>query len=558
MKRRRFLQNLAGASAITAMDWLGFFRRFGIPGSKKELGLMQAAAQSASQQPRFLIYWFLEGGWDGYSMFNPLESDRNDARLSIPANTLRPTPGWSEQLYRPVGYPDAPFLPPREHLGIRYGFLAEDGKELFADGVVLSSHYGKTFHSGSRLDYHYGTYASPPKLSAQREDGERTVLQAFCEARGGAYLLPSVSWHRFLADGELPEFGYGPKTGFRDDLGPSHAHTFYGGTPGNLRKYLASIYDRSPSARSKRIREFTDDLHRSFLDDAGGAGPSAAAFRSALETYRAQVDRAPDSVDPSKLFNDPALKADFGVTAEDEVTRAYPTPNQPALPRSKNSPNVNVQAMMAYELMAHGLSCSFFIENREVRAFDTHRTRKEVLDAQGLVNQREKMRTELWNPLKTLVQKLKATEYRGTGTSLWNYTTVVVASEMGRVLGGNVDGILARSDSDAAKYQRIMDQDVNQHWPVSSAFILGGTVRGGRQLGKVGRVTRDAIPLMPDGALDPAYDADTGHLVAGRTKSPKSFVTNAGHLYATALALSGVDPAGVGKNISPALSFVGK
>ena len=42
------------------------------------------------------------------------------------------------------------------------------------------------------------------------------------------------------------------------------------------------------------------------------------------------------------------------------------------------------------------------------------------------------------------------------------------------------------------------------------------------------------------------------------TKDPTSVVPNAGHVYATALHLTGINPAGKGKNKEPPLSFIKK
>src|SRR5678815_1095182 len=93
MNRRAFLAGAGAAGAISMLDWLRFFKRNGVPGGARDLGIAEAVAQSAGE-PRFLIYWFLEGGWDGYSMFNPVAT-RNDALgSSLPQD---------QQIYRPRG-----------------------------------------------------------------------------------------------------------------------------------------------------------------------------------------------------------------------------------------------------------------------------------------------------------------------------------------------------------------------------------------------------------------------------------------------------------------------
>ena len=42
MKRRSFLAGAAAGGVISTLDWLGYFRQFGVPGTKKELGIAAA------------------------------------------------------------------------------------------------------------------------------------------------------------------------------------------------------------------------------------------------------------------------------------------------------------------------------------------------------------------------------------------------------------------------------------------------------------------------------------------------------------------------------------
>lgn len=556
MNRRQFLAGAAAGAAISTLDWLRFFRGFGVPGTKKELGFAEAAAAEADN-PRFLIYWFQEGGWDGYSMFNPVHTP-NDATRVIPAGELRPTPSWTAHRYRPKGYGTSPLEPPKTRGNITYGYLAEDGVDLFNDLAVVSSHNGNTFHSGGRWEYHYGKYRS--SLSAQRQPDERTILQAFCEAYGTGYLLPHVSWHRWLADGELSVPSYPEGTGYYEKLGPVHAHTIYGKTPADMRNRLGSLGNVAQSQRNARIRQFTDNLQANLLAEKNSE--SVRAFASALTIHRALTAGGTVTLDPRTLFLDSTLRAEFGVTAADEQTDSSSINGNPA--RSKETPNANVQALMTYELMTKGLSIGFFIENRGLRQFDTHRDRRSIMSNKGQTEQRDMMRKNLWAPLKTLVAKLKATPYGSTGKSYYDFTTIVLASEMGRTIQGDVEAILANAAlTDTQKYDEIMGQDCCQHWRVSSVAFLGGSVRGNTQFGRVGGVSLDGIPLMPDGTLDPAYDPDTGLLVPGRTKSASSFITDSGHVYSTALYLAGLDPAalrsaGKGRNDRPPLAFIKK
>ncbi|MCY1000492.1 DUF1501 domain-containing protein [Myxococcus sp. MISCRS1] len=554
MNRRRFLAGAAAGAAISTLDWLRFFRAFGVPGTKKELGFAEAAAAEADN-PRFLIYWFQEGGWDGYSMFNPVHTPNDSIRV-IPAGELRPTPSWTNHRYRPKGYGATPSDPPKTQGNIQYGYLAQDGLDLFPDLAVVSSHNGNTFHSGGRWEYHYGKYSA--SLSGKRNADERTVMQAFCEAYGTGFLLPHVSWHRWLSDGELSIPSYPEGTGYYEKLGPVHAHTLYGKTPAAMRERLASLGNVAQGQRDARIRQFTDSLQASFLAEKNSE--SVRAFNSALQIHRALTAGGSINLDPRTLFTDPTLRAEFGITAADEATDSSSINGNPA--RTKETPNTNVQALMTYEMMTKGLSIGFFIENRGLRQFDTHRDRRSIMNNKGQTEQRDMMRKNLWNPLKALVAKLKATPYGTTGKSYYDFTTIVLASEMGRTIQGDVEGILAKAGvTDAQKYEEIMLQDCCQHWRVNSVAFLGGTVRGNTQYGRVGSASLDGIPMMPNGTLDPAYDPDTGLLVPGRTKNATSFVSDAGHVYATALHLSGLDPAalkaaGKGKNDRPPMTFI--
>jgi hypothetical protein len=546
MKRRSLLGGMA-AGAISTLDWLRFFRSFGVPGSSKDLGIAQAVAQTAVT-PRYLIYWFQEGGWDGYSMFNPVLTE-NDATRAIAAGTLYPSPSWSAHRYRPTNWGTAPVNLPRVSPGgLTYGYLAEEGVSLFPDMAVVSSHEGSTFHSGARWDYHYGKYSRT--LTAMRAADERSVLQAFCEAYGSSYLLPHISWHRWMSDGELSLPDYPEGSGYYEKLGPAHAHTIYGRTPADMRARLASFGTLTGNVRDARIRAFTDNLHNNFIADKNAE--SVTAFASAVQIHRQLVSGNGPVVDPTTMFTG-EVRSYFGVTDADEQMNFTSVNDQPA--RSKETPNTNAQAMMTYELMTKGLSCGFWIENRQIRGFDTHKNRSSVMSQKGQTDQRSRISTNLWQPLQKLAARLKSTPH-AAGGSYWDYTTIVLCSEMGRTLHGDVQSILSSADTDANKYIGIMDQDVCQHWKTSSVAFLGGTVAGNRQWGKVGRTSLESIPILATGQLDPAYDPDTGLLKAGATKSTSSFVPNAGHVYATALSLTGLSPTGKGRNTMPALSFI--
>ena len=576
MRRRDFLMGLA-AGAISTMDWLRYFREYGVPGTKKQLGMAEAAA-AESTDPHYLIYWNQEGGWDGYSMFNVINrpNDINDLVNGANGQLLRPDgvkmiKSYSDQCYAATGYGVAPQNLPKVQGNIPYGFLAQGGTSLMGDMAVVASHIGNQFHSGGRWDYHYGKYATYAPLSAMRQPDERTVMQAFCEAYGASYLLPHVSWHNWLSDGELSAANYPEGTGYYENLGPAWAHTIYGGTPSSMRNRLLQIQATSSNARAGRIRQFVDNLQDNFVADKNSE--SVQAFASALGIYRSQVG-ATVNFDPNSLFTSTDLLSAFNVQPADELTSSASINGNPA--RSKQSPKTNVQAMMTFELMRQGLSCGFFIESRDIRAFDSHRGRSGVAGSQGEYNQLQLMQDNLWSPLQALVNQLKNTQHPVTKQPYWNHTNIVLISEMGRTMNTDANPILADGTlTDDAKLAQIMDQDVCQHWFVSGAAFLGGSVRGNAAFGKAVwplNYTVDdqgaqhflgSIPMQPDGTLDPAYDSTTGMPIAGRTPNVNSVISDAGHIYSTALYLSGLDPASLlaqskGRNNRPPLTFIKK
>ena len=81
------------------------------------------------------------------------------------------------------------------------------------------------------------------------------------------------------------------------------------------------------------------------------------------------------------------------------------------------------------------------------------------------------------------------------------------------MVGADAASILASTASDSDKYAQILDQDVCQHWYVSSCAFLGGNIKGNTQFGRVGTATMTYIPMMPDGTLDPAFNPVTGVLI---------------------------------------------
>ncbi|MDZ4850282.1 MAG: DUF1501 domain-containing protein [Pirellulaceae bacterium] len=543
--RRRFLQrSVRSIAALTCGDFLSHFVTYGLAEESKT-ARMASDATKASENPRFLVYWYLEGGWCGYDMFNPVNTENN---------VLRRLDRVSDERYRVLdwGKDDHSI---KTHGNIRCGYLAEEGKDLFQNMAVVSSMHTGSGHSRDRLKIHMGEYAI--KQSDERGEDERSVMQAFAEVYGQPCVLPSLSWHWWLSDGELNEVQYTGKRGYYHALGPAHAHTIYAGTPDKLRRLLLRMEETSGDAVAATVEQFLQNAHTEILSDDNIA--AVRSYHSARNIYLelASRGRQLERSQLSQFFKDPTLREKFGVTPADELITYRSVNGNKA--RSKFSPATNVQAMMSFEMMRAGLSCAFFIESRDVRRFDSHNSRKNLWDKEkpiGNRDQTEMMKEDLWDPLHAFVDALKNTEYRDTQSSMFDHTNIVLTSEFGRSIHGSVEGILEKDIAEEEKQSQIGGQDISAHWQVTSCAFLGGHVHGNSQYGRVGEATLMAIPIMPDGGLDPSYDPVTGKLYLEKSKHPESFIPNHGDVYSTALSLCGIDPKGRGRNERPAMSFI--
>ena len=547
--RRRLLQRSLGSLAgLTCADFLSHFAVYGMPGEQQADQLAEDATR-ASEDPHFLIYWYLEGGWCGYDMFNPVNTENN---------VVKRLENISDERYRVLEWGQDDYTI-NTHGDIRYGYLAEPGKDLFSEMAVVSSMHTGSGHSRDRLKVHMGNYNLKP--TEERQEDERSVMQAFAEQYGQPYVLPSLSWHWWLSDGELNEVQYTGRRGYYHALGPLHAHTIYAGPPAKLRKLLLRMEETSGDSVATLVDSFLNNAHQEILKDENIH--AVRSYQSARKIYiqLASGGRSLDRFQLTQLFQDPALREEFSVQPGDELITYRSVNGNKA--RTKFSPNTNVQAMMSYEMMRAGLSCGFFIESRDVRRFDSHNSRKNLWRGKdatpvGNKDQTDMMKQDLWNPLHCLVERLKNTEYKDTDTSLYDHTNIVLTSEFGRSIHGDVDGIIKKKLDEAKIQSEIGGQDISAHWQVTSCAFLGAKVKGNSQYGRVGEATLMAIPILPDGSLDPAYDVTSGELIKGRQKNEKSFIPNHGDVYSTALLLSGIDPAGKGRNDRPPLKFIAR
>jgi hypothetical protein len=552
LNRRDFFRKAAvTTAAVGAMDFLSYFNAYGLPQTSSKTLAMSGDRAREAGNPHFLVYWYVEGGWESYDMFSPVVTPNNVL------NRLPPEK-MSDETYRVLKFGE-PGYGIYKQGNIRYGYLAENGKNLFPEMAVLSSMDTGEFHSGERLMVHMGSYDC--RLQADRMDDERSVMQAYAEYYGQSYALPHLSWHYWLSDGELNEQQYTGRKGYYANLGPTWAHTIYAGTPANLKSFLIRMQAASSDTVNRQIEKFLGDMTPHLRKDS--EVEVIKSFDSACNIYAnlANAGRKLDKSALSRLFADPVLREKFDIKPADEMITYNSVNGNKA--RTKFSPAVNVQAMMTYEMMRSGLSCAFFIETRNIREFDSHFDRKGLWapdrrTPRGQPDQTAMMNAQVWKPLNAFVELLKSTPYKHTGKTLWDFTTIVLTSEFGRTIKGDVDAIRAMKIADDEKQKMIDGQDISQHWKVTSAAFLGPKVKGDSQFGGVGERTLLPIPLMPDGTLDPAYHSITGELKPGCTKSLQSSVPNHGDVYATALYLADMDPKGRGRNNRGPLRYIKK
>ncbi len=126
-------------------------------------------------------------------------------------------------------------------------------------------------------------------------------------------LLPHLSWHRWLSDGELNEVQYTGRKGYYHALGPRHAHTNYVGTPANLRKMLLRAKAAADDVVNQAIQHFLDTPHAYLTDDK--YAEAVRSYNSARDIYQHMTEMGMqlDEVMLSKLFTDSELRDRFEI-----------------------------------------------------------------------------------------------------------------------------------------------------------------------------------------------------------------------------------------------------
>src|SRR4029079_17842421 len=160
-----------------------------------------------------------------------------------------------------------------------------------------------------RLKAHMGSYNL--RLQADREEDERAVMQAFAEVYGQPYVLPNLSWHYWLSDGELNEVQYTGRKGYYHALGPVHAHTIYAGTPDNLRQFLTRMHNSSNDIVNAQIQDFLSGANSVALKDEHIEAVKSYASPRKIDESISSKGKTLDKPMLTKLFTDAEPKQKF-------------------------------------------------------------------------------------------------------------------------------------------------------------------------------------------------------------------------------------------------------
>src|SRR5262245_24793951 len=89
-RRDLFKRAMVTTCSLTCLDFFRYFDRFGLPNDSRAFAMAEETGRQ-TDDPHYLIYWFLEGGWEGYDMFNPVDT---------PNNVIQRLPNMSDERYR--------------------------------------------------------------------------------------------------------------------------------------------------------------------------------------------------------------------------------------------------------------------------------------------------------------------------------------------------------------------------------------------------------------------------------------------------------------------------
>jgi hypothetical protein len=233
--------------------------------------------------------------------------------------------------------------------------------------------------------------------------------------------------------------------------------------------------------------------------DPGGTAPSPglepsageeAAVRRYLEASAERVRATRGQLGANQRQLDAFLKS----LERGRLLREFAR-DQPGLKVREYTPDLGVQIDVAVTALEGGLSHSVMLENS---GWDTHDDNSEQVQKHDA----------LYAALGDLLTKLEA-------RALLESTVVCVLSEMGRTPKLNAGG-------------------GKDHWPVTSALVIGAGVRGGRTIGASDdQLGARSIDLASGASSEQGKQLQTGNLVAG------------------VLSLTGVDPEGYFPGVEP-------
>src|SRR5579883_1382011 len=125
LNRRDFFRRaITTAAGVSALDFLSYFNAYGSPLPDKATRMAHDKA-AEGDTPHYLIYWYVEGGWESYDMFSPLDTAKRVVHRLPPDQVTK-------ERYR-VLKAGQPGYTISKTGNIRHGYLADPGRELFPE-----------------------------------------------------------------------------------------------------------------------------------------------------------------------------------------------------------------------------------------------------------------------------------------------------------------------------------------------------------------------------------------------------------------------------------------
>ncbi|MFM2153537.1 MAG: hypothetical protein RL199_1972 [Pseudomonadota bacterium] len=390
-----------------------------------------ARAQSlptGGNKERYYVFVYFGGGWDVLLGIDP----RDPARF--PESLLRQTqiqPGYSNIVVKPVGNPNVNVV---QAGGITFGpFIGELSKHASRLALVRGMSMDTLSHEVGKRRFITG---KPPSGLLARGSSATTWLAS-----------------RLGRDEPIAQLAVGLESYNVDQ--PSYASAMKVNSVTDL---LRALKPGTPALDARVAAQI--DAH--LAEEAACPGPARSALRVSAESARGRAhDMTTKGLSSAFDFlqNTPqmvALRSQYGITSD---------LSRPA-----------AQAALAARALMTGVSRCVSITIGA--GLDTH-------GADGWTRSQGSNQEAAFTAISRLADDLLATEFKGTGTSWLDHTTIVGFSEFSRT-------------------PMLNDQGGRDHHLANSCLLLGGSIKGGTVIGATSDVGMMPQPVnLATGLVDP-------------------------------------------------------